>query len=135
MSDADADADIDAAHRELNRLATRMAASGVGVLAARDQITDQDDLKMLEWISVSITSLQDLAAQSDAALLLDRPHRHAIRNCLNAIKGSALLLIEGAPGNGIDPSGDAAREAEALVTHCDEILSCLDEVRQGVGQG
>ena len=58
MSDADADAN--AAHRELNRLATRMAASSAGVLAARDQITDQDDLKMLEWISSSITSLQDL---------------------------------------------------------------------------
>jgi len=129
------DADIDAAHRELNRLAACIAESSVGVLAASDQITDQDDLKMLEWISASIASLQDLAGQGDAALLRDRPHRHAIRNCLNAIKGGALLLIEGAPDNGLDPSGDAAREAEAMVSHSDAILTCLDDVRQGVGQG
>jgi hypothetical protein len=129
------DADIDAAHRELNRLAACIADSGVGVLAASDQITDLEDLKMLEWISASIASLQDLAGQGDAALLRDRPHRHAIRNCLNAIKGGALLLVEGAPDNGLDPSGDAAREAEAMVSHSDSILACLDDVRQGVGQG
>jgi hypothetical protein len=128
------DAGVHAAHRELNRLAASVAESSVGVLAASDQITDQDDLKMLEWISASIVSLQDLAGQGDAALLRDRPHRHAIRNCLNAIKGGALLLIEGAPDNGLDPSGAAAREAEAMVTHSDAILACLDEVRQGVGQ-
>ena len=129
------DADVNAAHQELNRLAACMAESGIGVLAASDQITDQDDLKMLEWISVSIASLQDLSAQGNAASLRERPHRHAIRNCLNAIKGSALLLIEGTPGNGLDSSGAAAREAEALVTHSDAILACLDEVRQGVAQG
>jgi hypothetical protein len=129
------DADIDAAHRELNRLAACIAESSVGVLAASDQITDQDDLKMLEWISASIASLQDLAGQGDAALLRDRPHRHAIRNCLNAIKGGALLLIEGAPDNGLDPSGAAAHEAEAMVCHSDAVLACLDEVRQGVGRG
>ena len=128
------DAGVDAAHQELNRLAACIAESSVGVLAASDQITDQDDLKMLEWISASIVSLQDLAGQGDAALLRDRPHRHAIRNCLNAIKGGALLLIEGAPDNGLDPSGAAARDADALATHSDAILACLDEVRQVVGQ-
>jgi hypothetical protein len=129
------DADVDVAHRELNRLAACIAESGIGVLAASDQITDQDDLKMLEWISASIVSLQDMAGQGDAALLQDRPHRHAIRNCLNAIKGGALLLLEGAPDNGLDPTGAAAGEADAMVTHSDAILACLDEVRQGVGQG
>ena len=128
------DANVDAAHRELNRLAIHMAASSLGVLAARDQITDDDDLKMLEWISASIVSLQDLAGQGDAGLLRDRPHRHAIRNCLNAIKGGALLLMEGAPANGLDPSGDVARDAEAMVSYSDAILACLDEVRQVVGQ-
>ena len=127
--------DIGVAHRELNRLAACIAESSVGVLAASDQITDPEDLKMLEWISASITSLQDLARQGDAALLQDRPHRHAIRNCLNAIKGGALLLMEGAPANGLDPSGDVARDAEAMVSYSDAILACLDEVRQGVGQG
>ena len=129
------DANVAAAHRELNRLAACIAESSVGVLAASDQITDQEDLKMLEWISVSIVSLQDLAGQGDAALLQDRPHRHAIRNCLNAIKGGVLLLIESAPDNGLDPSGYALREAEAMVMHSDAILACLDEVRQGMGQG
>ena len=128
-------AGVDVAHRELNRLAACIAQSGVGVLAASDQITDQEDLKMLEWISASIVSLQDLAGQGDSALLRDRPHRHAIRNCLNAIKGGALLLIEGAPDNGLDPSGAAAHEAEAMVFHSDAVLACLDEVRQGAGQG
>jgi len=135
MSDAAFNADIDAAHRELNRLAACMAASSVGVLAVRDRITDEDDVKMLEWISLSVVSLQDLTARSDAASLLDRPHRHAIRNCLNAIKGSALMLVEGAPGNGLDLSGAGVREADALVTHSDAILACLDEVRQGAEQG
>ena len=51
------------------------AGSSVSVLAASDQITDDEDLKMLEWISASIVSLQDLAGQGDAALLRDRPHR------------------------------------------------------------
>jgi hypothetical protein len=129
------DSGVNAAHRELNRLASCIAKSGTGVLAASGQITDQDDLKMLEWISASIASLQDLAGQGDATLLRDRPHRHAIRNCLNAIKGGALLLIEGAPDNGLDPSGAAARDADALATHSDAILACLDEVRQVVGQG
>ena len=129
------DAGVDTAYRELNRLAASVAERSVGVLAASDQITDQDDLKMLEWISASIILLRDLAGQGNAALLQDRPHRHAIRNCLNAIKGGALLLIEGAPDNGLDPSGAAAREAEAMVTHSDAILACLDEVRQGVGHG
>ena len=127
-------ASVDVAHRELNRLAASVAESSVGVLAASDQITDQDDLKMLEWISASIAALQDLTGQSDAALLRDRPHRHAIRNCLNAIKGGALLLTEGAPDNGLDPSGPAAHAAEAMVVHSDAILACLDEVKQGVGQ-
>jgi hypothetical protein len=129
------DTGVDAAHRELSRLSACIAVSGVGVLAASDQITDLEDLKMLEWISASIGSLQDLAGQGDAALLQDRPHRHAIRNCLNAIKGGALLLMEGAPDNGLDPSGNAAREAEAMVSHSDAILACLDDVRQSVAQG
>jgi hypothetical protein len=129
------DAGVYSAHRELNRLAACIEESSVGVLAASDQITDQDDLKMLEWISASIVSLRDLAGHGDAALLQDRPHRHAIRNCLNAIKGGALLLIEGAPDNGLDPSGNAAGKAEAMVSHSDAILACLDEVRQGVGRG
>jgi hypothetical protein len=129
------DTGVDAAHRELRRLSACIAVSSVGVLAASDQITDLEDLKMLEWISASIASLQDLAGQGDAALLQDRPHRHAIRNCLNAIKGGALLLMEGAPDNGLDPSGNAAREAEAMVSHSDAILACLDDVRQSVAQG
>jgi len=128
-------ADIDAAHRELNRLAACMTESAAGVLSASGQITDYEDVKVLEWISASIVSLQDLAGQDNAALLRDRPHRHAIRNCLNAIKGGALLLIEGAPGNGLNPLGTAARNAEAMVTHSDAILACLDEVRQVAGQG
>jgi hypothetical protein len=126
--------DIAAAHRELIRLAACMAESSTIVLAASDQITDDEDLKMLEWISASIAALQDLTGQGDAALLHDRPHRHAIRNCLNAIKGGALLLTEGAPGNGLDPSGPAAHAAEEMVAHSDAILACLDEVKQGVGQ-
>jgi hypothetical protein len=129
------DIGVAAAHQELNRLAACIAESSVGILAASDQITDPEDLKMLEWISASIVSLRDLAGQWDAALLRDRPHRHAIRNCLNAIKGGALLLLEGAPDNGLDPTGAAAREAEAIVCHSDAVLACLDEVRQVVGQG
>jgi hypothetical protein len=126
--------DVAAAHRELIRLAACMAESSTIVLAASDQITDDEDLKMLEWISASIAALQDLTRQGDAALLHDRPHRHAIRNCLNAIKGGALLLTEGAPDNGLDPSGPAAHAAEEMVAHSDAILACLDEVKQGVGQ-
>ena len=126
--------DVAAAHQELNRLAACMAESSVTVLTASGQITDDEDLKMLEWISASIVALQDLTGQGDATLLRDRPHRHAIRNCLNAIKGGALLLVEGAPDNGLDPSGPAARAAEEMVAHSDAILACLDEVKQGVGR-
>jgi hypothetical protein len=43
--------------------------------------------------------------------------------------------MEGAPDNGLDPSGDAAHEAEAMVSHSDAILACLDDVRQSVAQG
>jgi hypothetical protein len=127
--------DVEVAFLELNRLAACIAASSLGVLAARSQISDEDDLRMLEWISLSVASLQDLAEQGGAASLRDRPHRHAIRNCLNAIKGSALLLVEGAPGNGLDPSGAATRDADALVTHSDAIITCLDEVKQRASQG
>jgi hypothetical protein len=127
--------DVASAHRELNRLAACMAESSATVLTASGQITDDEDLKMLEWISASIVALQDLTGQGDATLLRDRPHRHAIRNCLNAIKGGALLLVEGAPDNGLDPSGPAARAAEEMVAHSDAILACLDEVKQGAGQG
>jgi hypothetical protein len=127
--------DVASAHQELNRLAACMAESSATVLTASGQITDDEDLKMLEWISASIVALQDLTGQGNATLLHDRPHRHAIRNCLNAIKGGALLLVEGAPDNGLDPSGPAARAAEEMVVRSDAILACLDEVKQGVGQG
>ncbi|GEO40477.1 hypothetical protein SAE02_46250 [Skermanella aerolata] len=126
--------DVAAAHRELIRLAACMAESSAIVLTSAGQITDDEDLKMLEWISTSIAALQELTGQGDATLLQDRPHRHAIRNFLNAIKGGALLLTEGAPDNGLDAAGPAARAAEEMVAHSDAILACLDEVKQGAGQ-
>ena len=126
--------DVAAAHRELIRLAACMAESSAIVLTSAGQITDDEDLKMLEWISTSIAALQELMGQGDATLLRDRPHRHAIRNFLNAIKGGALLLIEGAPDNGLYAAGPAARAAEEMAAHSDAILACLDEVKQGVGQ-
>ena len=50
--------DVAAAHRELIRLAACMAESSASVLAASDQITDEEDLKMLEWISASIAAFR-----------------------------------------------------------------------------
>ncbi|EWY37874.1 hypothetical protein N825_15850 [Skermanella stibiiresistens SB22] len=122
---------LEASHRELRRLTGSIDTHSAGVIAAKDGITDEDDLKMVGYISVSIASLRDLTGTGAPADLLSRPHRHAIRNCLNAIKGGAQLLIEGAPDNGLDPEGSAIVSAEAMVADSDAILACLDAVKIG----
>lgn len=124
---------LEAAHGELRRLAGSIAAHGARVTAAGPSITDQEDVKMLGYITVSIASLRDLTDAGTPADLLSRPHRHAIRNCLNAIKGGAQLLVEGVPDNGLEPDGPASRAAEAMVEDSDAILACLDAVRVGSG--
>ncbi|QQP89770.1 hypothetical protein IGS68_00305 [Skermanella sp. TT6] len=124
---------VEAAHGELRRLTGSIAAHGARVTEAGPSITDEDDVKMLGYITVSIESLRELTGTGTPNDLLSRPHRHAIRNCLNAIKGGAQLLVEGAPDNGLEPNGPAARAAEAMAEDSDAILACLDAVRVETG--
>jgi len=109
-------------------LAGTIAAGVPGLTQARDQITDPDDLAMLDWIASSSVSLQDLTGQVRAAGCLTRSQRHALRNCLNAVKGGSQLIVEGAPDNGLDPSGTAVGCAENLIAQADGFLTCLDTV-------